>query len=54
MVYDRWGSRVYTSSNYQNTWGGDNLPTGIYVYMLQLKLNSGEFKIFKGTLSILR
>jgi gliding motility-associated-like protein len=52
-VYDRWGKQVYYSASYQNNWDGGNQPVGTYVYVLQLKI-SGGYKIFKGTLVIMR
>ena len=49
-VYNRWGTRVYESNDYQNDWTGnspnanngssDYLPTGTYFYIIDLK-NSG-------------
>lgn len=33
-VYNRWGAKVYESSNYQNNWKGDNHPDGVYYYIL--------------------
>ena len=36
-VYNRWGREVYSTSNYQNNWGGDaNTPAGSYFYLLKL------------------
>jgi gliding motility-associated-like protein len=51
MVFDRWGAKVYENSNYQNEWDGDDLPSGVYYYVL----NGGDcIDQKKGTLSILR
>jgi gliding motility-associated-like protein len=51
IVFDRWGAKVYESSNYQNEWDGDDLPSGVYYYIL----NGGDcIDQKKGTLSILR
>ena len=36
IVYDRWGLKVYESSNYQNNWDGSNVPDGTYYYILSL------------------
>lgn len=39
-VYNRWGSRVYETANYQNNWdgiwNGKDLPDGTYFYYLDL------------------
>jgi gliding motility-associated-like protein len=49
-IYNRWGSRVYKSTDYQNDWNGQNIgstvggsdtvPTGTYYYVVNLR-NSG-------------
>lgn len=49
-IYNRWGSQVYQSNNYQNNWTGENLNDGVYYYMLTLP--SGNTT--KGTVTILR
>ncbi len=57
VVFNRWGSKVFDASPYQNTWGGqstkgvkvgsDELPVGTYFYTL--KLGDGSDPI-KGTI----
>jgi gliding motility-associated-like protein len=50
-VYNRWGSRVYYSVNYQNEWNGkgsnqeEKLPAGAYFYVL--KIDEGK-RMLKG------
>jgi gliding motility-associated-like protein len=49
-IFNRWGSRVYKSNDYQNDWNGsfsssgiggsDTVPTGTYYYVINLR-NSG-------------
>lgn len=34
-IFNRWGRIVYHSKDYQNNWGGDNLPDGTYFYVLK-------------------
>jgi gliding motility-associated-like protein len=40
MVYSRWGSKIFTQKNYNNTWDGRSrqtntiLPVGTYFYVL--------------------
>jgi len=36
QVFNRWGSRIYQSSNYNNQWSGDDVPDGTYYYILVL------------------
>ncbi|WP_083320973.1 gliding motility-associated C-terminal domain-containing protein [Hymenobacter glacialis] len=36
-VFNRWGREVYSTTNYQNNWGGDDkTPAGTYYYLLKL------------------
>jgi gliding motility-associated-like protein len=35
-IFNRWGTQVYTNADYQNNWNGDNLPDGVYFYVLKL------------------
>jgi gliding motility-associated-like protein len=36
-VFNRWGNKVFSQSNYANNWDGDGLPAGTYYYILDLK-----------------
>jgi gliding motility-associated-like protein len=36
-VYNRWGNLVYEQENYQNNWNGDDLPEGVYYYVLDVE-----------------
>jgi gliding motility-associated-like protein len=36
QIFNRWGSKVYSSSNYNNTWDGGRVPEGTYFYLLTL------------------
>ncbi|HLG36068.1 MAG TPA: gliding motility-associated C-terminal domain-containing protein [Bacteroidia bacterium] len=50
VVFNRWGSEVFSSSNYDNKWQGDNLADGVYYYIL--KTEKGE--TYKGYVQIFR
>ncbi len=52
IIYNRWGKKVYESSNYQNDWDGDNLADGTYFYVL--RTNEGVEKEYNGSLTIMR
>jgi gliding motility-associated-like protein len=41
-VWDRWGSLVYLSEQYQNDWDGHGLIAGVYFY--QVKSSTKEYK----------
>jgi gliding motility-associated-like protein len=51
-VFDRWGTKVYTNSNYKNDWDGGDLPDGTYYYILDVDDPQGT--VHKGILTILR
>ena len=36
QIFNRWGSRVYESGNYNNQWDGGGVPDGTYYYILVL------------------
>jgi gliding motility-associated-like protein len=59
-IYDRWGEKVYESSDRDNAWigtmmnaSGDLLPTGVYAWRLLTKLDGGGKKEFMGHVTLL-
>lgn len=50
LIFNRWGSTVFESIDYQNDWGGtydgQPLPQGTYFY--QLRLNDGRGTLLQG------
>ncbi|MBL7857427.1 MAG: PKD domain-containing protein [Cyclobacteriaceae bacterium] len=50
MVYDRWGKKVFESSDYKNDWNGNGLAGGIYY--IQLKV--GDLATCKNWLHIMK
>ena len=62
-IFNRWGNLVYSVTGYNNQWtgtanqgiivGGEELPTGTYYYILDLK-DDGENDIFKGYIYLQR
>ena len=55
VIFNRWGSEVFSSKNYLNEWdgtkGGDQLPDGTYYYTI---VCSGSDVSYKGAITILR
>jgi len=50
-VYNRWGRKVYESTDYKNDWDGGNCSDGVYYFILnQAKFN----KPFNGIVTIIR
>jgi gliding motility-associated-like protein len=58
QVFNRYGSRVFESPNYDNTWDGTykgkHLPDGTYYYVLEFVLLNGKRQVLKGDVTILR
>jgi len=54
QIYNRWGSLIYESFDYQNDWDGTyknkDLPAGVYYYLVTIT----EGEVYKGSLTILR
>ncbi|HHG85279.1 MAG TPA: T9SS type B sorting domain-containing protein, partial [Bacteroidetes bacterium] len=43
QVFDRWGKLRLSDTAYQNDWQGDQLPEGVYYYILKSRLTCGTF-----------
>ncbi|MBP7822063.1 MAG: gliding motility-associated C-terminal domain-containing protein [Saprospiraceae bacterium] len=57
VIFNRWGSEVFSASPYGNNWNGQNkqnkeLPEGTYYYVLRLDL--GNSIIYSGDITVLR
>ena len=50
-ICNRWGRTIYYTDHYENEWSAENVPVGMYYYLLQ-EQRSG--KLFKGWVEILR
>lgn len=50
-IYNRWGLKVYESTQYNQNWAGGNLPSGVYYYLLSTGCSTREYK---GWISILK
>lgn len=42
LIYNRWGKKIYESSNYPNNWTGDGNDEGVYYYILSGSLLKKE------------
>lgn len=49
IIYNRWGTKVYESTDYKNDWTGDNHSDGVYYYIL----NTPDGKDYHGTVTVL-
>ena len=49
-VYNRWGSKVFSATDYKNDWTGDGLPAAAYYYVVELPdgtKKSGDINIIR-------
>ncbi len=54
-IFDRWGEVVHDSVEpWDGVFGGKKLPSDIYLYMIRVKLNSGEEILEKGDVALMR
>jgi PKD repeat protein len=53
VVFNRMGRTVFESENYDNKWDGDNLPDGVYYFVLECH-GVKSTDIFKGSVTIIR
>ncbi len=51
-IYNRWGTIVYQSEDYQNNWDGGNVADGVYFYVLELWKGTNNTNYY-GTLTIM-
>ncbi|MBI4929880.1 MAG: gliding motility-associated C-terminal domain-containing protein [Bacteroidetes bacterium] len=53
-IYNRWGEKVFESSEQNMGWDGKNAPTAVYVYYLKAIMNDGKEIFQKGNISLIR
>lgn len=53
VIFNRQGRIVYESNDYQNDWDGDNLPDGVYFYVLKCFGWKGN-EVYQGSVTIIR
>ena len=54
MVFNRWGKKIYETSNYLNDWDGENFADGTYYTILRVNYGEEEYEDHHGTLTIMR
>ena len=59
VIYNRYGGKEFEMENYDNSWigtdnSGNDLSDGGYHWVLEVYLNNGDLRVFKGTVSLLR
>ena len=63
LIYDRWGEQIYAAENFDVNdasigWDGRfrnlDVPEGIYVWRMKVKLRNGQIEDFKGQTTVVR
>lgn len=54
QVFNRWGEKVWETTDEDQGWDGSGLEDNTYVYILQYKNARGEFIEMKGTVTMVR
>ncbi|MBS1652798.1 MAG: gliding motility-associated C-terminal domain-containing protein [Bacteroidetes bacterium] len=52
-VFNKWGNKVWESSNQSDAWNGENCTPDVYVYIINYKNSRGEYKEAKGSILLL-
>lgn len=57
-VFNRWGTILFSTkdiySGWNGTYKGEVQPTGLYGYIIQIKLADGRVELFRGTVTLVK
>ena len=53
MIFNRYGKKVFSQTNYQSDWDGDNVKEGVYFYVLKADGYFGT-DTYRGSVTIIR
>ncbi|HRG58076.1 MAG TPA: PKD domain-containing protein [Bacteroidia bacterium] len=53
-IYNRWGLKVFTSHELEIGWDGGSEPQGAFNYVIQVTTQTGEQKIYTGSVTLYR
>lgn len=54
MIFNRFGNKIWETESDQEGWDGNECEGGVYVYLVQFKNSLGEYKEYKGTVTLVR
>ncbi|PSR54393.1 hypothetical protein AHMF7605_13170 [Adhaeribacter arboris] len=54
QILNRWGNEVFRAKNYQNNWRATGLGEGTYFYVLRVKPCEGNYKVYRGYITVVR
>jgi gliding motility-associated-like protein len=53
-IFDRWGSKIYNGPQWNGKYKGDFVNTGVYTYLVRVKMDDGVERQFAGSVTVLR
>ncbi|MCH7412965.1 gliding motility-associated C-terminal domain-containing protein, partial [Belliella sp. R4-6] len=54
VIFNRYGDHVYESSDYQNDWSAEGLPSGTFYYVFNAVDSTGRTHVFKGWIQVIK
>jgi gliding motility-associated-like protein len=58
QIFNRWGEQVFQTTNFDNGWDGqlrgEKVPSGSYLYILDITFSDNTSEIIKGDISLVR
>ena len=54
MIFNRFGNKIWETNSDREGWDGSGCEGGVYVYLVQFKNSLGEYKEYKGTVTLIR
>ncbi|MBT8191723.1 MAG: gliding motility-associated C-terminal domain-containing protein, partial [Bacteroidia bacterium] len=56
-VYDRWGKQLFEgfdNTGWDGSFEGEDVPEGVYLYIIRVDCGNGEEELFKGNVTLIR
>ncbi len=53
-IIDRWGTKIYETTDENQGWDGGNSVEGLYAYLIEYKTAVGEYREQRGTVTLIR
>jgi len=53
-IYNRWGAKIYSTTDSKQGWDGGSHEEGVYAYTVQYKTSIGEYRQRSGTVNLIR
>ena len=53
-IFNRWGNMIFESKNLNTSWGGDEIESGVYIYLLNYYDEEGFEMTAKGNITVIK